>query len=318
MLGFCISHLELRVVGADSPHSPMVTPTDEKSSLLRERGEEHARALPAFLSRVFGRHRAAVALALAFALVLGVARVEWDGRTTVGTTSHHHRHHRWHGGRHRCHDCSLDRSRWTMTNDTFPRGRGSCAFVSNDPHLHKLGASIDAHDEVIRLNNFYSRAGDTAHYGHKATFLVANTAFRFLQTSGNAGDFVREFAQVHRCMLRYEPAFRCGRVCKKHNTGTDEYIKRDLDTFGCSYIPEAAYTAAMSALEAAHAADDSKDSKKPFPSTGGLAVFALAPSCAEVHFYGFTAPKPPYHESVHDLKVEHDAFRSSFPHAVWH
>ena len=40
MLGFSISHLELRVVGADSPHSPMVTPTDEKSSLLRERGEE--------------------------------------------------------------------------------------------------------------------------------------------------------------------------------------------------------------------------------------------------------------------------------------
>ncbi len=205
-----------------------------------------------------------------------------------------------------------------MTNDTFPRGRGSCAFVSNDPHLRRLGASIDAHDEVIRLNNFYSRVGNTAHYGDKVTYLVANTAFKSLPKSGNAGDFVREFARVHRCMLRYEPEFRCGKVCNQHNTGTFEYVKREVDTFGCSYIPEAAYTATMSALAAARAAKDPKDSKKPFPSTGGLAVFALAPSCAEVHFYGFTAPKPPYHESVHDLKVEHDAFRAVFPHAVWH
>ena len=135
----------------------MATPTAETSSLLRERGETHTCTLPPLLSRVFGRHRAAVALAFAFALSLGVARVEWDGRTTVGTTSHHRRHHRGHGDRHQCFDCFLDRWRWTMTNDTFPRGRGSCAFVSNDPHLHKLGASIDAHDEVIRLNNFYSR-----------------------------------------------------------------------------------------------------------------------------------------------------------------
>ena len=296
----------------------MATPTAETSSLLRERGETHTCTLPPLLSRVFGRHRAAVALAFAFALSLGVARVEWDGRTTVGTTSHHRRHHRGHGDRHQCFDCSLDRWRWTMTNDTFPRGRGSCAFVSNDPHLRRLGASIDAHDEVIRLNNFYSRVGNTAHYGDKVTYLVANTAFKSLPKSGNAGGFVREFARVHRCMLRYEPEFRCGKVCNQHNTGTFEYVKREVDTFGCSYIPEAAYTATMSALAAARAAKDPKDSKKPFPSTGGLAVFALAPSCAEVHFYGFTAPKPPYHESVHDLKVEHDAFRAVFPHAVWH
>lgn len=296
----------------------MATPTDEKSSLLRKRGEEHVCALLPLLSRVFGRHRAAVALAFAFALVLGVARVEWDGRTTVGTTSHHRRHHRGHRGRDRCYECSLDRSRWTMTNDTFPSGRGSCAFVSNDPHLRGLGASIDAHDEVIRLNNFYGRDGDAANYGHKVTYLVANTAFWFLQTSGDAGDFVREFARAQRCMLRYEPEFHCGKVCNEHNTGTLEFTKRELDTLGCRYIPEAAYTALMSALEAARAADDPKDSKKPFPSTGGLAVFALAPSCAEVHFYGFTAPKPPYDESVHSLKVEHDAFRTVFPHAVWH
>ena len=104
-----------------------------------------------------------------------------------------------------------------------------------------------------------------------------------------------------------------------HHNRKTQYTKSELGTnFGCSYIPEAAYTATMSALAAARAAKDPKDSKKPFPSTGGLAVFALAPSCAEVHFYGFTAPKPPYHESVHDLKVEHDAFRAVFPHAVWH
>ena len=59
-------------------------------------------------------------------------------------------------------------------------------------------------------------------------------------------------------MLRYEPAFRCGKVCHKHNTGTLEYTKSELDTnytnFGCRYIPKAAYTASMSALSAAQAA----------------------------------------------------------------
>ena len=115
-------------------------------------------------------------------------------------------------------------------------------------------------------------------------------------------------------MLRYEPEFRCGKVCNQHNTGTEEYIKRELDTFGCSYIPEAAYTATMSALAAARAADYPKDSRKPFPSTGGLAVFALAPSCAEVHSYGFTVPKPPYRESrVRDMEGEHEAFRAVSP-----
>ena len=125
-------------------------------------------------------------------------------------------------------------------------------------------------------------------------------------------------------MLRYEPGFRRGKVCNQHNTGTEEYIKRELDTnytnFGCRYIPKAAYTAIMSALSAAQAADGPKDQKNTAsPSTGALAVFALAPSCAEVHSYGFTVSKPPYRESrVHDIEGEHEAFRAVSPHAVWH
>jgi hypothetical protein len=191
--------------------------------------------------------------------------------------------------------------------------------VSNDPHLRRLGASIDAHDEVIRLNNFYSRGGGTANYGDKVTYLVSNTAHSVLHNHGKEGDFVREFAQVHRCMLRYEPAFRCGKVCHKHNTGTLEYTKSELDTnytnFGCPYIPKAAYTASMSALSAAQAADGPKGPKNTAsPSTGALAVFALAPSCAKVHSYDFTVPKPPYRESrVHDMEGEHEAFRAVSP-----
>ena len=283
----------------------MAMPMDEKSSLLRVRDEKHACALPPLLSRVFGRHRDAVALAFAFALVLGVARVEWDDRRD-------HRGHRGHGNWHQCHDCSVDRSRWTMTNDTFPSGRRSCAFVSNDPHLGRLGASIDAHDEVIRLNNFYSRVGDAAHYGHKVTYLVVCPAFRFLQTSGDAGDFVREFARVHRCMFRHE---------QSHHKRKTQYTKSELGTkFGCSYVPKAAYTMSMSALAAVRAADDPTRKrhrqKKSILSTGALAVFALAPKCAEVHFYGFTVPS--YETWRHDLNAEHEAMRAAFPRAVWH
>ena len=240
--------------------------------------------------------------------------------------SHQRRHHVTRR-RHRRHvnvGSSFDRSRCTIANDTFPLGRRSCAFVSNDSHLRRLGASIDAHDEVIRLNNFYSRGGGHRELREKVTYLVSNTAHSVLHNHGKEGDFVREFSRVHRCMLRYEPEFRCGKVCNQHNTGTEEYIKRELDTnytnFGCRYMPKAAYTASMSALSAAQAADGPKDQKNTAsPSTGALAVFALAPSCAEVHSYGFTVSKPPYRESrVHDIEGEHEAFRAVSPHAVWH
>tara|TARA_B100001559_G_scaffold248101_1_gene211422 strand:+ start:125 stop:712 length:588 start_codon:yes stop_codon:yes gene_type:complete len=195
-----------------------------------------------------------------------------------------------------------------MANDTFPRGRGSCAFVSNDPYLGRLGASIDAHDEVIRLNNFYTRVGDVAHYGHKVTYLV------FMLWSEE--DFVREFARVHRCMFRnqLEPA---------HHNRKTQYAKSELGTnFGCSYVPKAAYTTSMSALAAVRAADDPTRKrhrqKKSILSTGALAVFALAPKCAEVHFYGFTVPRPSYKTWRHDLNAEHEAMRAAFPRAVWH
>ena len=132
-------------------------------------------------------------------------------------------------------------------------------------------ASIDAHDEVIRLNNFYSRVGDAAHYGHKVTYLVVCPAFRFLQTSGDAGDFVREFARVHRCMFRHE---------QSHHNRKAQYTKSELDkNFGCSYIPKATYTVSMSAVAAVRAADGHLRDKTIL-STGALAVFALAPKCA--------------------------------------
>ncbi len=275
------------------------TPTDETTSLLRARDENHARALPAPLVSVLVRHRAALALAFALACALGVTRVEWGGRADVG---------------------HVHRDRWTIASDAFPRGSRSCAFVSNDPHLRGLGASIDAHDEVIRLNNFYERAGGSANYGDKVTYLVSNTAYSFLHSHGQEGNLVREFANVSRCMLRYEPAFQCGAICDAHNIGSLEYTKGELDShFGCHYIPKAAYWASMRELEAAQAAVPGGKHNTPLPSTGALAVFALAPSCAEVHFYGFYEPKPPYVEAhAHDMVGEHEAFRAAFPHAVWH
>ena len=51
------------------------------------------------------------------------------------------------------------------------------------------------------------------------------------------------------CMLRYEPEFHCGKVCKRHNTG--EEFTKELDTFGYSYIPESGVHRAYGALEAA-------------------------------------------------------------------
>jgi hypothetical protein len=122
-------------------------------------------------------------------------------------------------------------------------------------------------------------------------------------------------------MLRYEPAFECGKLCNYRNNGHVEYTKHELDEdFGCDYISRGVYTATMHGLEEAQAADGpgEKDDRR-LPSTGALGVFALAPSCAEVHFYGFNSPKPPYIEApTHDMASEHQAFQAAFPHAVWH
>jgi len=159
-----------------------------------------------------------------------------------------------------------------------------------------------------RLNNFYTRVGDVAHYGHKVTYLV------FMLWSEE--DFVREFARVHRCMFRNQLELA-------HHKRKTQYTKSELGTnFGCSYVPKAAYTMSMSALAAVRAADDPTRKrhrqKKSILSTGALAVFALAPKCAEVHFYGFTVPRPSYKTWRHDLKAEHEAMRAAFPRAVWH
>ena len=281
------------------------TPTDETTSLLRARDENHARALPAPLVSVLVRHRAALALAFALACALGVTRVEWGGRADVG---------------------HVHRDRWTIASDAFPRGSRSCAFVSNDPHLRGLGASIDAHDEVIRLNNFYERAGGSANYGDKVTYLVSNTAYSFLHSHGQEGNLVREFANVSRCMLRYEPAFQCGEVCNVHNHpgpfGANEYTESELQHHfqKCAFIPKHAFDDAINGVKKAQAADGPGGTTTAWlPSTGALAIFALAPKCAEVHFYGFITPRPPYHEvGAHDIASEHNSYRMAFPNAKWH
>ena len=271
-------------------------PVDETSPLVRARDENHARAPPAPLARVL----VALALALALALAaLGVARVE----------------------RARASRARFDRSRWTIATDGFPRGRKSCAFVSNDPRLRGLGASIDSHDEVIRLNNFY-RNGGSANYGDNVTYLVSNTAHSFLPHQGPEADLTRELADARRCMLRYEPAFQCGKVCNNHNRGGPvEYSKSELQHhFHCAFIPKHAFDDAMDGVKKAQAADGPGGRTTPMlPSTGALAIFALAPKCAEVHFYGFITPRPPYHEAgAHDMASEHNSYRMAFPNATWH
>ena len=280
-------------------------PADETSPLVRARDENHARAPPAPLARVL----VALALALALALAaLGVARVE-----------------RARASRALAVDAALgfDRSRWKIATDEFPRGRKSCAFVSNDPSLVGLGASIDSHDEVIRLNNFY-RTGCSANYGRKVTYLVSNTAHRFLPHQGPEADLTRELADVRRCMLRYEPAFQCGEVCNNHNQPgrTFEYTESELQHHfeNCAFIPKHAYDDAMDGVKKAQAADGPGGRPTPvLPSTGALAIFALAPKCAEVHFYGFITPRPPYHEiKAHDMASEHNSYRMAFPNATWH
>lgn len=274
---------------------------DETSSLLRERDEEHASALHAPLSRALVRHRVAVAIAFAVACALGVARLARGDGADVGAHT------------------AL--SRWKLANGAFPLGRGSCAFVSNDPHLRGQGPSIDAHDEVIRLNNWFQRVGGSADYGNKATYVVGNTAYPFLYDHGPRHGLIRAFARRHRCLLRYEPAFECGPKCNAHNTGEEEYTKHRLDTeFGCEYISKEAWTTSMRKLAEAQVADGPGGPENTaLPSTGALAVFSLAPKCAEVHMYGFTKPKPPYYEAhAHDMEGEHEAFRAAFPNAVWH
>ena len=121
---------------------------------------------------------------------------------------------------------------------------------------------------------------------------------------------------------------RCGRVCfviswePAHHNRKTQYTKSErrhevrlqLRTEGSVHHENVRFRAVQRRTDPTR---KRHRQKKSILSTGALAVFALAPKCAEVHFYGFTVPS--YETWRHDLNAEHEGGGSSLSGAApWH
>ena len=180
-------------------------------------------------------------------------------------------------------------------SSAFTGNLGSCAFVANNPNLPMGdGPTIDAHDTVVRFNNFWERRIPDKRKGTKVDLLVIIAKFK-------------EFKKNYRgkCILR--------------TSRRDRWNSKEIREAGCETIPRRVYHACMRSLKDQYNA--TQNFPPVVPSTGMLGVMHIGHRCASIALYGFTLPEPPYPtfpQVPHLFAEEHAVLKSVFPKAVFH
>ena len=183
----------------------------------------------------------------------------------------------------------------TWASPVFTGNLGSCAFVANNPNLPMGGGpKIDAHDTVVRFNNFWERRISDKRKGTKVDLLVIIAKFK-------------EFKKNYRgkCILR--------------TSRRDRWNSKEIREAGCETIPRRVYHACMRSLKDQYNA--TQNFPPVVPSTGMLGVMHIGHRCASIALYGFTLPEPPYPtfpQVPHLFAEEHAVLKSVFPKAVFH
>ena len=172
---------------------------------------------------------------------------------------------------------------------------GSCAFVANNPTLPMGGGpKIDAHDTVVRFNNFWERRISDKRKGTKVDLLVIIAKFK---------EFKKNYGG--KCILR--------------TSRRDRWNSKEIREAGCETIPRRVYHACMRSLKDQYNA--TQNFPPVVPSTGMLGVMHIGHRCASIALYGFTLPEPPYPtfpQVPHLFAEEHAVLKSVFPKAVFH
>merc|ERR1712159_379873 len=195
---------------------------------------------------------------------------------------------------------------------------GSCAFVANNPTLPMGGGpKIDAHDTVVRFNNFWELRISDERKGVNVDVLVTNASKGpdgAIHSEAQREKFIKRFGG--KCFIRND--WRYEHRCKRHNSW--RWSCREVSTFGCETIPQAVYDACLRGIRHKYNNLTHPFPTRILPTTGMLGVMYIGHRCASIALYGFTLPEPPYPtfpQVPHLYAEEHAALLSAFPKAVF-
>ena len=209
-------------------------------------------------------------------------------------------------------------------SSAFTGNLGSCAFVANNPNLPMGdGPTIDAHDTVVRFNNFWERRIPDKRKGTKVDLLVLS------ENKGPDGaihskDQFEEFKEKYggKCIVQERPMGQkriSRKVHRPRSRTSNRWNSKEIREIGCEIIPRRVYDACMRGLKDQYNA--TQDFPQVIPTTGMLGVMHIGYRCASIALYGFTLPEPsdPTFPRVDHLVLEeHAVIKSVFPKAVFH
>ena len=202
-------------------------------------------------------------------------------------------------------------------SSVFTGNLGSCAFVANNPNLPMGGGpKIDAHETVVRFNNFRDpplRRIPDERKGVKVNVLVTNAnKDGAIHSEAQFKEFKKNYGG--KCYIRDESLYE-----RSTRNPPWRWNSKQVREVGCEIIPRRVYDACMRGLK------DQYNATQKFPhvmpTTGMLGVMHIGYRCASIALYGFTLPEPPYPtfpRVPHLFAEEHAVLKSVFPKAVFH
>ena len=176
--------------------------------------------------------------------------------------------------------------------------------MANNPNLPMGGGpKIDAHDTVVRFNNFWEKRIPDKRKGTKVDLLVMSASIKRTFFKKNYGG---------KCIV-------ADRLFRREWLPRSSWNSKEIRESGCETIPRRVYDACMRGLK------DQYNATQKFPhvmpTTGMLGVMHIGHRCASIALYGFTLPEPPYPtfpQVPHLYAEEHAVLKSVFPKAVFH
>ena len=202
-------------------------------------------------------------------------------------------------------------------SSVFTGNLGSCAFVANNPNLPMGGGpKIDAHDTVVRFNNFWEKRIPDKRKGTKVDLLVMSASIK------SPSFFRKNYGG--KCIV-------ADRLFRREWQPRSSWNSKEIRESGCETIPRRVYDACMRGLKDQYNTtqkfpDDQKFPDSGYawhiiPTTGMLGVMHIGHRCASIALYGFTLPEPPYPtfpQVPHLYAEEHAVLKSVFPNTVFH
>merc|ERR1712159_840845 len=141
----------------------------------------------------------------------------------------------------------------TWASSVFTGNLGSCAFVANNPNLPMGGGpKIDAHDTVVRFNNFWEKRIPDKRKGTKVDLLVMSAGIKRTFFRKNYGG---------KCIV-------ADRLFRREWLPRSSWNSKEIKESGCETIPRRVYDACMRGLKDQYNTTQKFPADKKFPDSG--------------------------------------------------